>query len=193
MQKTLADGRQPIVGLLVEGDAFGRVLDSATEFAIEAATDVEVHAFPHGAFEALLKQSPDLDRVVLLNLLNELDRARDWIVILSNQKVINRVAGFLLLMCARFTGVDHLVQTRQSGIEVKMPVSRLDLAHLLGTRPESISRALHALVDAGDIDIIAPDRILIMDADALAEKAGEEDFQFIATLKELMARKELGG
>ena len=192
IQKTLVDGRHPIVGLLVEGDIFGRVFDGATELAIEVATDAQVFAFPHESFEALLKRSPDLDRAVLMKALNELDRARDWMVIVSNPKIINRVAGFLVIMCTRYLGVDHLVQSDHSRIEVTIPVSRLDLAHLLGTRPESISRALHALEDIGDIEIMAPDRILIRNAGALAAKAGEEEGQTIATLKELMADKALG-
>ena len=191
MQKNLLDGRHPVVGLLVDGDIFGRVFDGASELAIEAATDAEVIAFPRDPFEALLRRSPDLDQVVLLNLLNELDRAREWMVILSNKKVVNRVAGFLLVMCTRFVDVDHLVQNRQSGMEVKIPVSRLDLAHLLGTRPESISRALHELADAGEIEIIAPDRILISDVGALSTKAGEEDILAPATLKGLLAGRTL--
>ena len=192
IQKTLVDGRHPIVGLLVEGDIYGRVFDGATELAIEAATDARIFAFPHEPFEALLKRSPDLDRAVLLNALNQLDRARDWIVIVSNPKIINRVAGFLVIMCTRFLGVDHLVQSDHNVIEVTIPFRRLDLAHLLGTRPESISRALHALADIGHIEIKAPDCILIRNAGALAAKAGEEEGQSIATLKYLMANKELG-
>lgn len=175
IQKTLVDGRYPIVGLLVEGDIFGRVFDGATEFRIEAATDVWAFTFPHEPFEALLKRSPDLDRAVLRNVLNELDRARDWMIIVSNPKIINRVAGFLVIMCRYWGRGDHLVQSYHSRIEVTIPVSRLDLAHLLGTSPESISRALHALADIGDIEIKAPDRILIGNADALAAKAGEEE------------------
>ena len=176
MQKNLVDGRHPVVGLLVEGDMFGRVFDGATELAIEAATDAKVHVFPKQEFEALLKRSPDLEKVVLLNILNELDRAREWMVILSNPKIVNRMAGFLLVMCARFENVDHVVQSSQSGIEVNIPVSRVDLAHLLGTRPESISRALHALAESNDIEIMAPDRVRILNASALAGKAGEEEF-----------------
>lgn len=191
MQKNLLDGRHPVVGLLVEGDIFGRAVDGVTEVAIEAATDVEVITFPRGPFEVLLKRSPDLDRVLLLSVLNALDRAREWMVILSNKKVVNRVAGFLLVMCTQFAGVDHLVRDSQSGIKVKIPVSRLDLAHLLGTRPESISRALHALADAGDIEIIAPDRILIRDVGALSTKAGEEEILATTTLKDIVAGKTL--
>ena len=186
MQKTLIDGRHPIVGLLVEGDLFGRIFDGPSEFAVEAATDAEVIVFPRGPFEALLKRSPDLDRVVLLNTLDELDRARDWMIILSNQKVINRVAGFLVLMCTRFAQVNHLLVRHRDGLEVTLPISRLDLASLLGTRAESISRALHALARTGEIEILAPDHILVRDAAALAARAGEEDLATTPSLKALM-------
>lgn len=186
MQKTMADGREHIVGLLVEGDTFGRVFDGAAEFSIEAATDAEICAFPRAEFEALLTQSPDLERAMLLNITNELDRAREWLIILSNQKIAGRIAGFLLLMCSRFRDIDHILQPRPEGIEVKIPISRADLAHLLGTRPESISRALHSLNDQGAIDILEPDRILIRDTKALARVADEDEIEAIATLQDLL-------
>lgn len=186
MQKTLADGREHIVGLLVEGDLFGRAFDGAAEFSIEAATEVEFCAFPKTEFETLLTQSPDLERAVLLNITNELDRAREWLIILSNQRIVGRVAGFLLMMCSRFRGIDHILQPRLEGIEVKIPIGRADLAHLLGTRPESISRALHSLNDQGAIDILEPDRILIQDGKVLACVADEDEIETIANLQDLL-------
>lgn len=174
IQKTLLDGRHPILGLLVEGDIFGYANNGTSKLAIEAATHAEVYAIPQKEFEALLDQFPDLNLAVLMNIHSALDRARDWMVIVSNPKIINRVAGFLLMMCRRFGGINHLVKITQNGIEIRIAVSRVDLAHLLGTSPESISRAFHALDDMGDIAIMASDLILIRDAGALAAKAGEE-------------------
>ena len=184
MGKTLADGREHIVGLLVEGDIFGRIFDGAAEFSIEAATDTEFCAFPRAEFEALLTQSPDLERAVMLNITNELDRAREWLIILSNQKIAGRIAGFLLLLCSRFRNIDHILQPRPEGIEVKIPISRGDLSHLLGTRPESISRALHSLSDQGIVEILAPNRLLIRDMKALARAADEDEIEVIATLED---------
>lgn len=186
IQKTLADGREHIVGLLVEGDVFGRVFDGAAEFSIEAATDTEICAFPRAEFEALLFQSPDLERAVLLNITNELDRAREWLIILSNHKIVGRIAGFLLLMCSRFRDIDHILQPSPEGIEVKIPISRDDLAHLLGTRPESISRSLHSLGDQGIIEILASDRMLIRDTKALALVADEDEIETSDTLQDLL-------
>lgn len=187
MQKSLADGRQHIVGLLVEGDMFGRVFDGASEFSVEAATDVEFCAFPRAKFEALLRHAPDLDRAVLLNILNELDRARDWMLILSNQRISSRLAGFLVLMVSRFSHVEHVLAPRDGGLEIRIPINRTDLAHLLGTRPESISRAYHWLRDEGDIEILDHDRVLVRDLDRLANRAGEDDILAIPSVRDLLA------
>jgi CRP/FNR family transcriptional regulator len=191
MQKSLVDGRQHIVGLLFEGDMFGRAFDGAVEFSIEAATDVEICAFPRAEFEALLMRSPDLDRAVMLNILNELDRARDWMIVLSNQKIVSRIAGFLLLMRSRFSAIDHIIEETQRGTEVRLPISRKDLAHLLGTRPESVSRAFHALQDADEISILEPDRMLVRDFNLLAKRAGEDDISGLPSVKDLLREERL--
>lgn len=187
MQKTLHDGRQHIVGLLVEGDVFGRALGGPLDLAIEAATDTEVMAFRRAPFEALLLRSPELDRLVILNVMNELDRARDWMIILGTPRIRERLAGFLLVLCTRFCSVDHLLRPRNGSLDVKVPISRTDLAHLLGTRPESISRAFHALADTGCIGIRQPDLIEIRDLDALAAEAGEDELRGSNTLNSLLS------
>lgn len=193
MQKTLNDGRQHIVGLLVEGDMFGLLTDGGMNLAIEAATDAEICAFPRTAFESLLWRSPELDRMVLLNVLNELDRARDWMVILANPRVRGRLAGFLLVMSTRFAGVDHVLNRDVPPIEIRIPISRSDMAHLLGTRPESISRAFHALARDGTIALLRPDLIQLRDLDALAAEAGEEAPALHKSLKDVLAGRRLSG
>ncbi len=185
MQKSLPDGRQHVVGLLVEGDLFGRVFNGDMHFSLEAATDAEVYTFPRPRFEAILQRSPQLDRLLLLSLLNELDRARDWMIILANPKVRGRLAGFLLLLCTRFRNVDDMVTVANNRLRVKIPLSRPDIAHLLGTRIESVSRGFHALADAGLIEMLRPDLIDLMDLEELAEEAGEPDIGDLAALEML--------
>lgn len=186
MQKTDVEGRQHIVGLLVEGDMFGRVFNRPMQFSLEAATDASVMAFSRPAFETLLSESRELDRVVMLNILNELDRARDWMLILSNAKVKTRLAGFLMMLCTRFADVDHILRTSGGKLVVSVPVSRADLASLLGTRPESISRAFHAMNDDGCIVLKQPDLIEIADLEALADEAGEDFFDMNLSLSALV-------
>lgn len=186
MQKTLHDGRQQIVGLLVEGDIFGLMLNGPMSVAIEAATDAEICTFHRPAFEALLQRSTHLEQTIMLSVLNELDRARDWMMILGSTRVRGRVAGFLLVLCTRFAKVDHLVTLRDDTLSLKIPIGRTDLAHLLGARVESISRAFHALADKGCIAIKKPDLIEVIDLNALAMEAGEEDAAKFASVIELI-------
>ena len=186
MQKSLPDGRQHVVGLLVAGDLFGQVFDGGMHFSVEAATDAEVFAFERGRFESILLQSPELDRLLLLNLMSELDRARDWMIILAHPKIRGRLAGFLLLLCTRFQNVDHVITVKDRAIRIHIPLSRPDMAHLLGTRVESISRALHALADDGLIKIMQPDLVEVGQVAALSEEAGEPDLGDPASLERLV-------
>ncbi|MDF0600314.1 helix-turn-helix domain-containing protein [Psychromarinibacter sp. C21-152] len=58
-------------------------------------------------------------------------------------------------------------------------------AHLPGTRQESISRAFHALADAGAIALKTPYLVEIRDIDLLAEESGEDyptDIEVFETL-----------
>lgn len=175
MQKTLPDGRQHVVGLLVSGDMFGRVFDGPMQFALEAAIDSTLLTFRRGPFEALLSRSPALDRIILLQFLTEIDRSRDWMIVLSNPRVRGRLAGFLLTLCSRFQTVEDLFGTMNGRLTIRIPISRADVAHLLGARPESISRAFHALADDGLLEIIRPDLVAIDSLEDLAGEAGEPE------------------
>ena len=168
---------------------FGRVFDGPLNIAIEAVVDVEVCAFRRAAFEDLLLRSPELERIALLNILNELDRARDWLIILGTPKVRGRLAGFLLVLCTRFAHYDHMLR-RGNGryFDIQVPIGRTDLAHLLGARPESISRAFRALADSGSIALKQPDLIEIRDLEALAEEAGEDEFGISTPLNTLLSQ-----
>lgn len=193
MQKSLPDGRQHVVGLLVEGDMFGRIFNGEMHFSLEAATEAEVYTFPKPRFESILLRSPALDRLLLLNLLTELDRARDWMIILANPKVRGRLAGFLLLLCTRFRKVGGMVSVANERLRIRIPLIRPDIAHLLGTRIESVSRGFHALADDGLIEVLRPDLIDLCNLEALADEAGEPDIgdQAAHEMMRLSLRKAL--
>lgn len=187
MQKTLPDGREHIVGLIVEGDMFGRVYDGPHHFSIEAATQTSVCAFQKAPFEDLLDRWPELERMVMLNILNELDSAREWMLILANHRTSERLAGFLIVLCRRWANVAKLNNTSGGNLEVNIPVSRTDLAHFLGSRPESVSRAFHALADDGYIRIKTPYEIDILDLEGLIDMCGMEEFTDNETFHTLRA------
>lgn len=172
MSKTLVDGQQQIVGLLVAGDIFGRVFDGDFPFSIEAATDCEICLFPKAEFEALMEHWPELEKLVILGLLNELDSAREWLGLVANHRTVEKVAGFLVFLHRRWAFLAE-EEERPDGTLIDLPIKRQDLAHFLGTRPEAISRAIHALHDEGHIRIVTPYRLLIVDFDALDRISGQ--------------------
>lgn len=173
MEKTLVDGQRQIVGLLVAGDLFGRVFDGPFPFSVEAATDCQICVFPKTRFESLVESSPELERLVLLSLLNELDSAREWLGLLANHRTIDKVAGFLVFLHRRWAHLAETGRQPEQGTLLDLPISRQDLAEVLGTRTEGISRALHALQDQRLIEIVTPYRFVIRDFDTLEKMSGQ--------------------
>lgn len=174
MRKTLVDGKQQIVGLLVEGDIFGRVFDGPMPFSIEAASDCDIILFDKHEFESLVERNPDLERLVILGLLNELDSAREWLGLLCNHRATERVAGFLLFLHRRWTFMQENRLCEDGVTVIDIPIKRRDLAQVLGTRPEALSRAIHALENDGVIEIVTPYRLRVLDCDALAHLSGHD-------------------
>lgn len=173
MQKCLPDGRTHIIGLLVPTDMYGRLFDGPSSYDIVALTEARVLAFPRDAFEEILKTTPEIERLFLVNVLDELDSAREWILLMGGHKIVERVASFLLILFRRklrATGPQGVAAART----VDIPIRRTDLAHYLGTTPESVSRALHELEHDGVLRLKDAYRIEIADLPGLVRVSGAD-------------------
>ncbi len=170
MAKTLPDGREHIIGLLLPSDMFGRIFDGPFNHRLEALSDCRLLCFERAPFEAVLREAPELERMFLVSLLDELDAAREWVLLLNGTRVTERVAAFLVILAHR--------QHRSAGsvtageVTVRLPMGRGDFARCLGVRSETLSRAIHGLAREGLIRILDTDRFEIGDLDALAEASG---------------------
>ncbi|EHK53263.1 Crp/Fnr family transcriptional regulator [Allomesorhizobium alhagi] len=153
MQKTIPDGRQQIVGLLVPSDMFGRVFSHRSQVSIEAATPVTLCCYSRRAFEALLGRFPALEHRMLLSILDELDAAQDWMMLLGCQTVMERVATFLLIVRGRSPGLSAPAPNRPTSYEIEVPINRRDMAAYLGTTAESISRSIQEMARQGVLRI----------------------------------------
>lgn len=174
MAKSMADGRQQIVGLLLPFDMFGRVFPSESGSCVQAASDSVLCTFDRPAFEELLRQNPEMEHKMLLSVLDELDAARDWMLLLGCQTVRERVATFLLILARR--GSAKLSGNAPHAVRVRVPISRKDMAAYLGTTPESISRALHKFAREGMIKIVDHLTFEIVRREALVNASGREEF-----------------
>jgi CRP/FNR family transcriptional regulator len=169
MVQAFEDGRKHIVGLLVPTDIFGRLFDGPSNYRIEALSKARILCFPRPFFEEVLRDTPEAERLFLVHLLDEVDAAREWLLLISGRKAVNRLASFLTVLVRRSKF------KRIGGVtKVHVPMARKDLAHYLGARPETLSRAFHELEARGILRIVDPYHFEIPNEDALAEAAGDD-------------------
>ena len=168
--KTLPDGRSNILGVLGPNDMYGRAFDDSAFCQIKALTDSRIYSLERMAFENILKQNSAVERLLLLNVLDEIDAAREWILLLGCHRVIERVASYLLILCRRkMRMADPSKQNPSGPLRVKVVIRRSDLAHYLGARVESLSRAFHELEARGALQIVDANNFDIIDMNILIE------------------------
>ncbi|MDN2568297.1 Crp/Fnr family transcriptional regulator [Aquibium sp. A9E412] len=181
-QKTMADGRQQIVGLLMPSDMFGRVFARTSQVGIEAATDATLCCIDRHAYEALLARHPELEHRMLLAVLDELDAARDWMLLLGCQSVPERIASFLLILCRRMRNRGCRHGSADGRFILGVPISRRDMAAYLGTTVETISRIVHEMARRRILRIIHPQTFEVLDHARLVDMAGREELDLSETL-----------
>lgn len=169
MVQKMEDGRKHIVGLLVPTDIYGRLFNGPSNYQIEALSDAQILSFPRMFFEQVLRDNPEAERLFLVHLLDEVDAAREWLLLISGRKAVNRLASFLIILQRRSKFKRIGGQT-----VVHVPLSRKDLAHYLGARPETLSRAFHELERKGILRIVDPHHFRILDEEALIDASGDD-------------------
>ncbi len=173
LTRTMCDGRQQIVGLLFPSDFLGRPFGSSIPFGAEAATAVELCCAERPYFEELLLKTPQMQRLLLERTLDEVDAAREWMLVLGRKTAQERVASLILLMTQRAGPCDGDTQQR-SAMRYDLPLSRTEMAEYLGLRVETISRQLGRLRTAGAIDTDSCRMLTVCDMAKLERMSGKE-------------------
>lgn len=158
-----SDGRQQIVGLLLEASLVGRPFVQMSAYGIEAATEVTLQVYERARFEEFLVSDPTFERMILSKALDELDAARGWTALVGSHSIKERIAAFLL-MCIPVAPPFLPQRADRDTLRIAVPIDRRDMAALLGTTPETISRFVRDLMRQGvirirnsrDFDLIEP-------------------------------------
>lgn len=165
-------GAEAIVGLLYPGDFIGHPFAGTHEFDVVALTDVDLCVFPRPAFERVLGDHRRMEQLLLSRTLGELERARGWLVQMARATAAAKVAGFLNDMARRMTPSDC---QRDRGVSIgatfDLPLSRGEIADLLGLTIETVSRQMTRLRAAGIIGLPGGRGIIIANPGALAAAA----------------------
>lgn len=168
LSKVLEDGRQQIVGLQFAPDFLGRLYNAESAVTAEAATAVQLCKVPRLALERLISQNPALEHRLMGQILRELDEARDWMVTLGRKTATEKLASFLLVIA---THIDPNSQGQPVRI-FDLPMTRADIADLLGLTIETVSRQMSKLRADRIIEITANRHVEILNHAALRARAG---------------------
>lgn len=167
LTKTLADGRQHIVGLLFPSDFLGRAYRSENKYYAEAATDVELCCFPRPSFEKLLGECQAVSGCLFRLALNELDACQEWMLLLGRKSAEERVASFLLMIARRAVPTPP----EDGPVQFQLPLARSDVADCLGLTIETVSRQITKLKSRGVIELVSNREILVPEIQLLEEAA----------------------
>jgi CRP/FNR family transcriptional regulator len=174
LTKTMLDGRQQIVGLLFPSDFVGRAFARTWAFSAEAASDVELCCLNRAAFEAIVDQQPELKQQMLVSTLDELDAAREWMLLLGCKSAEEKVASFLMLLVRRSINAGCGQETQPADPVFELPVNRADIAGYLGMTVETVSRQISRLKAEHIIKLIDIRHYTVPNLNRLADLAGQE-------------------
>ncbi len=164
----MPDGREQTVGLLFAGDFVGDPFQEDATLTATALTETDLCVYPRARFEHVLDAHPRLERELLRRTMESLEEARGRMLTLARRNAAEKVAGFLLDIAAR-------VPT-QKGLDgaqsFDLPISRGEMAEVLGLTIETVSRQVTALKADGIVSLHGSRGIAILDRDALARRAG---------------------
>ncbi len=144
--KLSAEGKEQILHIFGPGEPFGEApvfADQNFPAHAEAITESHLLFFPKDAFINLIKENPSLALNILAILSMRLRQFATKIEHLSLKDVPGRLAAYLL----------YLSDERGGEAAVDLKISKQELASLLGTIPETLSRILSRMARQGLIQV----------------------------------------
>ena len=165
--KLSSEGKEQILHIFGPGSPFGEVpVFSGEHFPAYAETleESRILFIPRADFIDLITRNP----LLALNMLAVLSRRlRTFTVLIENlslKEVPGRLAVYLLFLSEQGKGIDDFT----------LDISKNQLASLLGTIPETLSRILSRMDREEFIKSTAPRHIKILDRKGLEELASGE-------------------
>lgn len=172
LTQTMEDGRTQMVGLLLPSDFVGRPGRDGTAYNVVATTDLVMCCFRKKPFEELMAQTPHIAHRLLEMTLDELDAAREWMLVLGRKTAREKIASLLSIIARRDAS---LTPGGHSGpMAFELPLTREAMADYLGLTLETVSRQMSALKKDGVITLEGKRQVTIPDMGRLMEEAGDD-------------------
>ncbi|OEU67326.1 MAG: transcriptional regulator [Desulfobacterales bacterium PC51MH44] len=161
--KVSFEGKEHILHIYGPGNPFGEVpVFSGQKFPANAQTILKSHLlfFPRAAFVDLISNNPSLSLNMLAVLSMRLRQFTVQIENLSLKEVPGRLASYLI----------YLADEQKTGDLVSLTISKGQLASLLGTIPETLSRILAKMNKQNLVEVSGRD-IKLLNRSGLEELA----------------------
>lgn len=167
LRKTDAAGGSVIARLFHDGQTLGYLAYFAGRpytGTAEAVTPCRICFIDKAVVRALLSRHPSVAQRFLGRIADNLSEAEDNRLSVSTLPLRARLAELLLSVRDRFG-----TAASDGTISLTLPLARRDIAAMLGARPETLSRAIRELTDAG-IAVFEGREVRIPDLDALIDE-----------------------
>ncbi|WP_371225566.1 transcriptional regulator FnrL [Roseovarius sp. 2305UL8-3] len=172
LTQTMEDGRTQMVGLLLPSDFVGRPGRGTAAYDVVATSDMVMCCFRKKPFEDMMDRTPHVAHRLLEMTLDELDAAREWMLVLGRKTAREKIAS-LLSIIARRDATLNLGPTPER-LVFDLPLTREAMADYLGLTLETVSRQMSALKKDGVIVLEGKRHVIVPDFDRLQEEAGDD-------------------
>ncbi|TMV67746.1 transcriptional regulator, partial [Thioclava sp. BHET1] len=172
LTQTMEDGRRQMVGLLLPSDFVGRPGRIHAPYDVTATTDLMMCCFRRKPFEEMMLRTPHIAQRLLEMTLDELDAAREWMLLLGRKTAKEKIASLLSIIARR----DMLLQSdiRKGAVTFDLPLTREAMADYLGLTLETVSRQVSALRREGVIELAGKRHVTVPNFQRLLEVAGDD-------------------
>lgn len=172
LSQVMEDGRTQTVGLLFPSDFVGRPGRDTAPYNVIATTDLLMCCFRKKPFEELMVSTPHVGQRLLEMTLDELDAAREWMLLLGRKTAREKIASLLVIVARRDASL-HL-RAPQGRMVFDLPLTREAMADYLGLTLETVSRQMSALKRDGIIELEGKRHITVPVFDRLLEEAADD-------------------
>jgi CRP/FNR family transcriptional regulator len=167
LRRTGPKGDDVVVGLVGPGATLGYLAyfgDRGYTTTAEALTACRICFIDRAAVKTLIHGSPSVGLAFLRRLADDVDRSEGERVMALALPLRARAAHLLLVLKDRSASADD-----EGRLTIELPLSRRDLAAMLGTRPESLSRLIRDFATDG-VARFGPHEVVVPDLDALLDE-----------------------
>ncbi|MFT7593875.1 MAG: CRP/FNR family transcriptional regulator [Paracoccaceae bacterium] len=178
LTQTMEDGRTQMVGLLLPSDFVGRPGRDGAAYDVVATTDIVMCCFRKKPFEQMMLETPHIAQRLLQMTLDELDAAREWMLVLGRKTAREKIASLLSIIARRDSSLGAGASLGTGGSPAQMvfdlPLTREAMADYLGLTLETVSRQMSALKKDKVIFLEGKRHVTIPDMGRLMEEAGDD-------------------